>query len=382
MDGYKIVIDAGHGGADNGCSRAGIVEKDINLSISKKVQSKLENMGYQVLMIRMDDTYISKEERVKMANESKGDIYVSIHQNASEDISVNGMEIWYEGNDLKREVESERLSMLIQKQTLEKTQAKERELRSDAGYHVTGSTNMPACLVETGFLSNKAEREQLMTEEYQDQIADGIVQGIDYYFNPKIMYLTFDDGPVKENTERVLDVLANKNIKATFFLVGENVRKNPELAKRIVEEGHSIGVHCDVHDYDILYSSVDNYVEDFLRAQKTIYDVTGVWTNIFRFPGGSVNSYNKMIRRDIIEEMSKRGYTYFDWNASVEDAKRNISVEKIIENGVSTTLERKRVVMLAHDVVYNTGLCLEELIDQLPQYRMLPITEEVKPVKF
>ena len=84
-----VIIDAGHGGADNGCSRNGILEKDINLAIAKRVQGKLEDMGYQVIMIREEDTYVAKEDRVKYANECQADIYVSIHQNASEDVNAS-----------------------------------------------------------------------------------------------------------------------------------------------------------------------------------------------------------------------------------------------------------------------------------------------------
>ncbi len=375
-----IIIDAGHGGADNGCSREGVLEKDINLSIAKKVQGKLESMGYQVVMIRDDDTYIAKEERVKYANESQADIYVSIHQNASEDTGVQGMEVWYEGNDERRD--NKRLAQLLQQQTVKSTGAVERELRNDAEFHVTGSTSMPACLIETGFLSNQEERNKLITEEYQEQIAEGIVQGIDYYFHPKTMYLTFDDGPSVENTGRVLDVLKERKIKATFFLVGENVRKHPEMAKRIVEEGHTIGIHCNNHDYDTLYASVDSYLEDFETARQTIFEVTGIEPTIFRFPGGSINNHNKSVREDIIKEMEERGYIYYDWNASIEDAVRQVEPEELIITGVTTTLGRKKVVMLAHDVVYNTGICLNDLLDRLPEYEMFPLTEEVEPIQF
>ena len=105
-----------------------------------------------------------------------------------------------------------------------------------------------------------------MSPEYQEQVAKGIVQGIELYFHPKTMYLTFDDGPYMENTERVLEVLKKRNIKATFFLVGENVERNPEMAKRIAQEGHTIGIHCYSHDYKAIYESVDSYVEDFEKA--------------------------------------------------------------------------------------------------------------------
>ena len=85
-----IVVDAGHGGEDEGCARDGVCEKDINLAIAKLVQGRLNGLGYQVIMTREDDSYITKEDRVKLANESKADLYISIHQNASEETEVEG----------------------------------------------------------------------------------------------------------------------------------------------------------------------------------------------------------------------------------------------------------------------------------------------------
>lgn len=376
-----VYLDPGHGGSDEGCAREGVREKDLNLAIALLVRDQLEEQGYQVIMSRETDTYIAKETRVAQANRSGADIYISIHQNATEEgAGVNGMEVWYtEDSDRS---DSKRLAQLIRQQTLRSTGAEERELRSDADFYVTGNTSMPACLIETGFLSNASEREKLGLAEYQQQIADGIAQGVSYYFHPKTMYLTFDDGPSEENTRRVLDILRERNIKATFFLVGENVRNHPEVARQIVAEGHTIGIHCDNHDYDALYESVDSYVADFEKARQTVYEVTGVETNLFRFPGGSINAFNKKTGDAIIREMTNRGYIYYDWNASLEDAVKNPDPKQLIENGVSTTLGRKKVILLAHDVVGSTGLCLEELLDSLPEYEMKPLSEDVEPICF
>ncbi|MDE7477140.1 MAG: N-acetylmuramoyl-L-alanine amidase [Lachnospiraceae bacterium] len=375
-----IFVDAGHGGNDGGCAEGGIIEKDINLSIALLVRDKLEALGYEVVMSRSTDVYVAKEERVKKANGVQADIYVSIHQNSSDERSVNGMEVWYDGTDTQRD--SKRLALLISQQTAQSTGAVEREVRGDADFHVTGSTQMPACLVETGFLTNKKERGKLSSQEYQEQIASGIVQGIDYYFNPKTMYLTFDDGPSEENTPRVLDVLKERNIKATFFLVGESVEKHPEIVRRIAAEGHTIGVHCYNHDYKNLYQSVESYVQDFEHARQVICDVTGVETILFRFPGGSINSYNKEVYKDIIEEMTDRGYIYYDWNASLEDAVVDSDPVQLLANGVGTTLGRKKVILLAHDVIYNTGTILEDLLDRFPEYQMQPLSEDVEPIHF
>ena len=101
------------------------------------------------------------------------------------------------------------------------------------------------------------------------------------------MYLTFDDGPSAENTSAVLDVLKARNIRATFFVVGENVRKHPDVAKRIAAEGHTIGIHCNRHDYKELYESRDSYLADFEEAYRAVLEVTGVKPVLYRFPGAA-----------------------------------------------------------------------------------------------
>lgn len=375
-----VVIDPGHGGGDEGCARAGVEEKEINLQIGLALRDRLLQMGYEVLMTREEDTEISLEERVAIANEAGADAYVSIHQNAWEDSGVSGIETWYNVSGENRD--SRRLARLVHGNVLSASGEKDRALHEDETLYVIRETDMSSCLVETGFLSNAKDRDALCDPQYQGKIADGIADGIDLYFHPKTMYLTFDDGPSAENTCAILDILKERDIQATFFVVGENVRKNPDVARRIVEEGHTIGIHCDSHDYGEIYRDVDSYLADFEEAYQTVYEVTGVRAKLFRFPGGSINSHNRRVYEDIIEEMTDRGFIYFDWNASLEDAVSKSDPDTLLRNARETTLGRKKVVMLAHDVVYNTTLCLEDVIDSFPEYEMLPLTEEVEPVQF
>ncbi len=376
----KIVIDPGHGGTDEGCSREAILEKEINLSIAVMLKERLMEMGFEVAMTREQDSSVTLEERVQMAEGAKADIFISIHQNAClESKEPQGIETWYcqdsSGN-------SKRLASLVHQQTLGVADAKDRELRESAELYVLRETSTPACLIETGFISNKAERELLLTLEYQEKLAEGIAQGIELYFYPKTMYLTFDDGPSKENTVAILDILKERSMKATFFVVGENVLKYPEIAKRIVEEGHTIGIHCNSHEYREIYADVDSYVADFEEARRIVYEVTGVEAWLFRFPGGSINAYNKKVYEDIIKEMEDRGFVYFDWNAELEDAVKKPEPEKLLKHAKESTRGRKKVVMLAHDTVSATAACLEQLLDQFPEYKMEPLTPEVDPVQF
>lgn len=375
-----IVIDPGHGGVDGGCVFGDIVEKDINRQIAYRVVQKLRQKGYKVELARKGDEFVDKIDRVEAANRQNAKLYVSIHQNSCEVKSVSGIETWYDESDGTRN--SRRLAQLVQQETVKATGAVGRELVSDSELCVTSKSNMPACLIETGFLSNRKEREKLATEEYREQIAEGIAKGIELYLNPKTMYLTFDDGPSEEYTDMVLDVLAERNIKATFFVIGEYVRKYPETARRIVEEGHTIGIHCDVHDYDKLYASVDSYLEDFWKAYDTVYEVTGVKAQFFRFPGGSVNAFNKGVYKDIIAKMESKGFVYYDWNASLEDAVKHVTPEELIGNAVETAGDRQEVVMLAHDRVDSTAYTLGDLLDAMPEYRIEPLTVETEPVQF
>lgn len=375
-----IVLDPGHGGEDEGCSRADVMEKDLNLEIAKAAGEKLREMGYRVVYTRSGDEGVTTEERVEKANALEGDLYVSIHQNACEMPEPEGMEVWY--CDDRYGKESERLARLLQKYIVQETGVRGRELSETDTLYVIRESDMPSCLIETGFLSNAGERKKLTDPEYREKIAAGIADAVELYFYPKTMYLTFDDGPSGENTNAILDILKERNIKATFFVVGENVEKHPEIARRIVEEGHTIGIHCYRHDYNMLYASPDAYMEDFEKAYRIVYETTGVEVKLFRFPGGSRNDYNKKVYKEIIRRMTEAGFIYFDWNASLEDAVTRGEPEALIENAASSTLGRKKIVMLGHDTVHATAVCLGDLIDCFPEYRMEPLTPEVAPIQF
>ncbi len=343
-----IVIDPGHGGNDDGCSREDVLEKTVNLEIASRLAGKLRDMGYEAVLTREDDeTWLSLEERVGIAEDSRADIFVSIHQNACEEreASARGIETWYSGD---RE-DARRLAQLVHRGALEETQARDRELCESEDLFVIRETSMPACLIETSFLSNSEERKLICDPEYQDKLAAGMAEGIDCYFNPKTMYLTFDDGPSAENTSAVLDILKEHNIKATFFVIGENVRRHPEVARRIVEEGHTIGIHCNRHVYDEIYESVEAYLADFQEAYDAVYEVTGAEVKLFRFPGGSINGYNRGVYQEIIAEMTRRGFVYFDWNASAQDATAAPRPAWEIAADCLRGVGRELVVVLAHD---------------------------------
>ena len=177
-----IAVDAGHGGMDSGCRGKGVTEGEINLQIAFLVKRKLEEKGFRVMMPRQNDEFLSKEERVELANSYQADAYVSIHQNTYEgsDKSVSGIETWYDGADKSRD--NRRLAQLIHRETLGCSGARERGLIDSAELYVVSKTLMPACLIETGFLSNPQECADLSASAYQERIAEGIAEGIYQYF--------------------------------------------------------------------------------------------------------------------------------------------------------------------------------------------------------
>ncbi len=374
-----IILDAGHGGMDEGCGKNGVEEKDINLKLVLALQEKLTEKGFEVRLTREEDVAMGLAERVNFANELQGDLYISIHQNASEYAEIAGIETWYYEGDGR---ENQRLATLVQQYLILYTKAKDRGIIESDELYVTRECDMPSCLIETGFITNEEEVQLLSDEEYCEKLVQGLTDAIWYYFYPKKMYLTFDDGPDGENTIQILDELKSRNIKATFFVVGENVEKYPEIVKRIVEEGHTIGIHCYNHSYDVVYADVDAYIEDFEKARELVYELTGQEVWCYRFPGGSINRYNKEIHVEIAERMSALGYEYFDWNAGFEDAVSGVTEAKIILNAKESTLQRKHVIMLAHDTVEETVECLGKVLDELPEYEFLPLTAEVSPIRF
>lgn len=198
------------------------------------------------------------------------------------------------------------------------------------------------------------------------------------------VYLTFDDGP-SNNTYSILSYLKEYNIKATFFVVPTRDELCYERLRAIVEGGHAIGVHSASHDYEKIYGSVDAYLADFYEAWTIIYEATGVKTEIFRFPGGSKNDFNAATRDDIIAEMTRRGFRFFDWNVDSNDAGGANWTE--MYNSVPADISQcYRAVVLMHDSEprKNTVLVLEDIIHVLINegYRFDKINNDTRPVQF
>lgn len=171
--------------------------------------------------------------------------------------------------------------------------------------------------------------------------------------NAPVVYLTFDDGP-SSNTEKILDILNKYNVKATFFVIGDESGYAAKIYRRLISEGHSVGNHTYSHEYHDIYSSCKEFWEEFDKNDALFFEKTGYHLEIMRFPGGSNNTvserYCKGIMKELTKEAKERGLVYFDWNVSSLDAEREVQKKEIIISSVLKGCEgQKSSIVLMHD---------------------------------
>ncbi len=180
------------------------------------------------------------------------------------------------------------------------------------------------------------------------------------YHAEKVVYLTFDDGPASENTPAVLDILQRHGIKATFFIVGNQAERYPDIVRRLYQEGHAIGNHSYNHVYRDLYQSSNTYVAQLQHTDDIIQNVIGVRPRISRAPGGSAGSFTK----EYWDKLSKQGYVEVGWNISSGDAS-NAKAGRIVDNIVAQMKNKNlwsHAIVLMHD-----GRGHSETVKALPE---------------
>ena len=215
---------------------------------------------------------------------------------------------------------------------------------------------------------------ELYAERYEGEYED----------SENTVYLTFDDGP-SVLTANLLYYLRQENVKATFFVVPERTELCYSMLKEISDAGHSIGIHSASHDYEKIYASVDAFLDDYNEAYQMIVEATGKAPEIYRFPGGSINDYNSDTRNEIIEEMNRRGFTYFDWNVDSNDW-QGIGWTELYTDTLNAAEELTSPVILFHNTGDrdNTILVIEDVIKALKNkgYKFGCLTQKTKPVQF
>ncbi len=187
----------------------------------------------------------------------------------------------------------------------------------------------------------------------------------------KTAYLTFDDGPTNSVTPKILDTLRRYNIKATFFEVGSLIESNPDMARRVYEEGHLIANHSYAHNYSALYAQQENFISEVTKTEELIKNITCEENifKLFRYPGGSYDAgtwgHKKQLYKQVLADM---GYYYCDWNALNGDAEGGHKTAEQLTEGVKKTTEGKEdVVILMHDAAAKkeTAAALEDIVKYL-----------------
>ena len=189
--------------------------------------------------------------------------------------------------------------------------------------------------------------------------------------SPYIAYLTFDDGP-SGSTARLLDVLEDRHVKATFFVIGREDAQSDEILRRMVREGHVIGIHSWSHKYSDIYSSEERFLQDFHKISDHIFQVTDVHPNVSRFPGGMNNTvclkYGGHIMPRLYQDVVSMGIKPFDWNVAAHDACRKAPQKEVILQNILTGCEKHFIaIILLHDTnsTVTTLQALPEIIDSL-----------------
>lgn len=200
------------------------------------------------------------------------------------------------------------------------------------------------------------------------------------------VYLTFDDGP-SIYTDQILDTLEEYDVKATFFVVGKEDERSREAICRIVEDGHTLGMHSYSHKYSELYASEENFAADLDKLQDYLYELTGVESHFYRFPGGSSNTVSSVSVQELADYLDSRGIVFYDWNISSGDGGGTLlSADTLVRNSTDGLEERDTAMILMHDsgdkptTVEALPAIIEKIL-AMEDTAILPITEDTVPVQ-
>ena len=194
------------------------------------------------------------------------------------------------------------------------------------------------------------------------------------------IYLTFDDGP-SEYTQTILEVLAEHNVKATFFVVGYDDEESAALYKAIADEGHTLGMHSYAHSYETIYASLDAFAEDYEQISQVLTDATGTKPWLYRFPGGSSNQISGVDMTELADYLAEQGVSYVDWNISAGDSLADdYTTQDLIDNILDSIGDYEDAIILFHDASGKqvTAESLDEILTLLEERdaEILPITKD------
>ena len=213
----------------------------------------------------------------------------------------------------------------------------------------------------------KEAEKKARIEKTSNPLTEEAMNNILHIYNDtgeKRVFLTFDDGPSKQVTPLILDLLKQEQIPATFFILGTNAQYNMELVKREFDEGHYVANHGFTHRYSQVYSSPEATLDEYNQTEQIIRDALedqNHRTNLFRFPGGSNGGVHHTAKQASKAYLLENGIAYLDWNSLSQDAAGSYTKEQLLQNTIDTIGEKQSVVILMHDAS-----------DKILTYEMLP----------
>lgn len=239
----------------------------------------------------------------------------------------------------------------------------------------------------------KRERNKISETEYEfvytatDSSGNVTIEKRRIVMATGVVYLTFDDGP-SNVTPEILDILEKNDVKATFFIVDYS-EEDKETIQRVINDGHTLGVHGISHDYATIYSSVTAALENFTDLKEKLLNDFGYEATFIRFPGGSSNTvskkYSEGVMTKVTEAVEQEGLVYYDWNVDVNDAGGARTASKIYDNFVEGIASKRENVVLMHDGFGHeaTAEALQRIIDYAKYngYEFSAISENTVPVQ-
>lgn len=246
------------------------------------------------------------------------------------------------------------------------TNPKEENNSAENNKDVSDNSNKPD-------KENEAQQQESEAKPVEEQKNKEFINKVDNIYNGeegKRVFLTFDDGPSEAVTPKILDILDKYDIKATFFVLGCNVKSHPDIVKRAYDSGHYIANHGYSHKYSKIYKNTNTVLEEYNKTEEAIREATGnpeYSSNLFRFPGGAYGGPYENIKKKARKELNKQGIAYLDWSALTYDAEGASTEKEVLANLKETMNGWNNVVILMHDapdkeITYKT---LEAVIEYL-----------------
>lgn len=287
-------------------------------------------------------------------------------------VKVNSLE--RRMGDLVNSLEKKSQSVAVELSTRSDAESENSKLKAELdgfAYDAIEKTTIE----DSNMLANSYEADESeLSKDNEDKVIS----------NGKKVYLTFDDGP-SHYTDKILSILEEKKVKASFFVVYNDDESLWDEYEKIVEQGHTLAMHSYTHVYDEVYATRESFIYDVVRLHDFLYEQTGVDVKYYRFPGGSSNTVSNVPIQELIGYLHSKGITHYDWNALNNDAvSADMTPEELNEYVLSYIRANEGDSMvLMHDLeaVHATVDALPDLIDTLISegYEICPIDETTEP---